>query len=272
MSAAPVAEAAEPLWRWRADGCLEMRASVGIPSLVRPSLCSALPQGKPSLILPCMLLLGLSCAGATRVSTGAAAPAPCSRRSARSLVARIVVARGEERYTARTMLAYRRPEWVRGELYDGVGSLRASFILEGGALSMRLAGSDEIVTDTSDWPGWDELLGIPPGSSALFGLLPLVLDPWAISGAQHPPSPEVTATIIGDAVVRIRFTDDRPTDLTVVRDSDDEAVCTFEGGDGCLAGRRLTVDLPRHGVVVWITVEDDGDFPEYVPTDLLLGK
>jgi hypothetical protein len=219
-----------------------------------------------------MLSLGLSCAGVGRVSTGASVSVPCPRRTARSLVAKIVVARGEERFVARSMLAYRRPRWVRGELYDGVGSLRASYLLQGGALSVRLADSDEIISDIPNWSGWDDLLGIPPGSSRLFGLLPLLLDPWQVAGGRQPLSTDVTSALDAEADVRIRFAGDRPKELTVVREDEPEAACTFEGGDGCLAARRFTVDLLRHGVVVWITVEADADFPESFPADSLMGN
>jgi hypothetical protein len=218
-----------------------------------------------------MFLLSISCAGTARVSSGDAYARSCTRRAARSLVAGIVVARGEERYTARTMLAYRRPRWVRGELYDGVGSLRASYLLEDGVLTVRLAGNGEIVSDEPDWSGWDELLGIPSGSSRLFGLLPLIIDPWSIADTGHSPPPEVTTTLDGGGTARIRFRDGRVSDLTLVDPDGTEATCTFEGGDGCLPAQRFTIDLPQHGVVVWISVEADADFPESAPLELVPG-
>ncbi len=170
------------------------------------------------------------------------------------------------------MLAYRRPSWVRGELYDGVGTLRASFLLDRDDLSVQLSGNGEVIRDEPAWDGWDDVLGLPQGSSRLFDLLPALIDPWATVGSEPvPPSGTLTA-MWGGSSVEISFSGGRPERMDVGPSDSRVAECSFEGGDGCLAAERYTIDLVDSGVVVWITVEADADFPKALNTDAPLGN
>jgi hypothetical protein len=214
-----------------------------------------------------MLVVGAACAGRTKLGERPDPGDPCSRRGARSLVLRVVIARGEERFTGKAMVAYRRPEWVRGELYDPVGTPRGSFLLTGDRLALQLPGAGEVIEETPSWDGWDGLLGIPEGSSGLFPLLPMLLDPWAAAGDSDGSIVEV-ATSAGEQVT-LTFEGTNPTGLTVVDEGRERVVCSFEGGDGCLAAEEYTVDLIHDGVVMWMTVEADGAFPDLDHADHL---
>ena len=72
--------------------------------------------------------------------------------------------------------------------------------------------------------------------------------------------------------VQISFSGGRPERMYVGPNDSRVAECSFEGGDGCLAAERYTIDLIDYGVVVWITVEADADFPETLNTDAPLGN
>jgi hypothetical protein len=231
-----------------------------------------LGRQKPLALLACMLLVGTACTGGTKLTTGASAQVPCPQRTARSLVAEVVVGSGEERLRGKMMLAYRRPSWVRGEVYDMIGRLQGSFLLEGNQLTLKVWETGEVVVRSSNWDGWDGLLGLPEGSSTLFGLLPVLIDPWGVAATEDPPPRRAHAIAATGDTIEIKFEGARPTTLTVTGTGSERVVCSFEDGNECVAARRYTVELSQQDVVLWVTVQADGPFPELLPADSLLIK
>ncbi len=153
-----------------------------------------------------------------------------------------------------------------------IGRLQASFLLEGPQLTVRVWKTGEVVVRKSNWGGWDGLLGLPEGSSTLFGLLPVLIDPWGVAATQDPPPRRAHATAVTGDTIEVRFEGTRPTTLTVTGTGGERVVCSFEDGDGCVAARRYTVELSQQDVVLWVTLQAHGPFPESVPTDSLLIK